>query len=79
MIPVPVYVLTDLLESMEDLCEVILPRLHLPNYAAVLRAFITALLEMPMDGPLFAVRTAEVEIDCGRFGGGGDWHDRHVA
>lgn len=74
-IPLPLYVLTDLLESMEDLCEVILPRFGLPNYAALLRQALKAIGEVPLGGPLVDVQTEDADVTIRRI----EWEGRDSA
>lgn len=71
LLPLPLYVLDDLLESLEDLGQVILPRLGMPNYVLALREAIMALADIPPDCPLVAIQTGEFAFECRRIGWGG--------
>lgn len=68
----PLYILTDLLASLSDLCEVILPRLGLPNYAGALHELVAALTDMPPHMPLVDIHVDEVDITCKRI----EWRGR---
>ncbi len=61
ILPVPLYVLTDLLDSMEDICELILPRFGHPNYAVLLRDLI-AELNAGQDAPLVDITTGDARV-----------------
>lgn len=61
-IPFPMFVLRDLLLSLDDLCEVILPRFGLPNYAAIIGELLYALTDMPPGMPLVDVQTEEADV-----------------
>lgn len=67
-VPVPLYVLSDLFVAWEDLCEVILPRFGLPNYAQALHTFVASLIDLPVDTPLVEVRDGETEVIVKRVG-----------
>lgn len=71
-LPAPTYVLMDLLVSIEDLCEVILPRIGKPNYARLLREVFGALLDVPANLPLIDIRTDDVDIILKRVQWGGN-------
>lgn len=71
-VPLPAYVLSDLLLSLADLGEVILPRLGKPNYLAAAYALFQSLKHMPTDMPLVAIDTEDVYIHCKRLGWGGE-------
>lgn len=71
-LPLPLFVLTDLLVSLEDLCEVVLPRFGLPNYAAALRDFVQSLVELPWDTPLVDVKAKDAHIELRRINLGGE-------
>lgn len=62
ILPLPVYVLADLLQAWEDLCEVILPRFGLPNYAALLRELMGELTDVPPGLPLLDVRAKDTAV-----------------
>lgn len=66
-LPLPLFVLTDLLRAAEDLCEVILPRLGLPNYAAQLREVLQAIAAALGDEPLVEIQTRQAHISCRRI------------
>ncbi len=65
-LPVPLWVLDDTLASAEDLCEIVLPRLGLPNYATAARTLLRA-LEDPDGEPLVDVSAGDVDVrvSCG--------------
>lgn len=69
-VPVPLYVVRDLLLSMEDLGAVILPRLGMPNYPAVLRDLVEALLSASGEETLIDVHAGDVRIALGPLEGG---------
>lgn len=60
-LPLPLYVLTDALFSLRDLCALILPRFGLPNYAAVLYEALMAIGEM-REAPLMDIETNGVRV-----------------
>lgn len=62
-LPLPLYVFIDALESARDLCELILPRFGLPNYAGLIVGALRALTE----GTLVHVETSDVNIKIGRL------------
>lgn len=66
-LPMPLYVLDDLLRAWEDLCGIILPRFDQPNWAAVLRALVEALTDLPGDMPLLDVEAGDVHVCCKRI------------
>lgn len=70
-LPLPAYVLTDLVQSLEDLCEVILPRFGLPNYARSLHDLLRALIDMPENTPLIEVYSDEADVVIKRIERGG--------
>jgi len=67
-LPVPVYVFEDLFGSIEDICAVLLPPLHLPNYAAMLRELLAS-MGMGMDEPLVDIQADGVSICVKKIGG----------
>ncbi len=69
--PVPVYVLGDLLESAEDICALILPCLGLPNWAALLREMLCALCSADT-GFRVECNGMKLEIQCLYQGGRGN-------
>ena len=66
-IPIPAFVLLDLLESIADLCEVILPRFGQPNYGAAAYALVASLVDMDGDEPLVDIQMEDVSIYCKRM------------
>lgn len=64
LLPVPMHVLSSLLLSLDDLCEVILPRAGQPNYVHTVRRVLQETFSLPADMPLVSVRTDNVDIDC---------------
>lgn len=70
-LPLPMYVMDDLLRAWEDLCEIILPRFGQPNWAAALRTLVESLIDLPDGMPLLDVKAGEVHISCKRVHWGG--------
>lgn len=67
-LPVPVFVLTELLASWSDLCEVILPRLGYPNYAGMLYALVMTLTDFPPGESMLDISTGDVHLRLRRVG-----------
>lgn len=69
--PLPLFVLRDLVDAWDDLLEIILPRFGLPNYAAVLRGVLDALIDLPEGMPLLDVDTEGTRVTCAPLAWGG--------
>lgn len=66
-LPLPVYVLSDLLLSCEDLCSVIVTRLNQPNWVSMVRELLAALGSIPAGLPFVEVENKEVRLVCRRL------------
>lgn len=66
-LPFPMYVLTDLLESADDLCEVILPRLGITNPIRAAEEFIEAIITTDPEQPLLRIQANGWYVECGRI------------
>lgn len=65
-LPLPLYVLTDLLRSWEGLCALILPRLGLPNYAALLGELVAGLSALKPGEALADIQAEGVTVSLRR-------------